>query len=155
MTKPRAPLTYDNALAKIAGVIGWEAMGRAVGQAERTVRDWGDPDIERGCPIEAAELLDLSYQSAGGEGAPMHDTFALRLDCARQLRFADQVAIARGTCTLTREAGEAIEALILLTLPGATELQRHTAARELEEFIAAGRAILPLIAQPYPPPLPP
>lgn len=61
MTKLRHPLTYDKALAKIAGLIGWEAMGETVGQAPRTVRDWGDPDVERGCPIEAAELLDLAY----------------------------------------------------------------------------------------------
>ena len=151
MTKPRAPLTYGNAIAKIAGQIGWESMGLAVGQAERTVRDWGDPDVERGCPIEAAELLDIAYQKAGGEGAPMLDTFTARLDRAREVAFADQVAIAKGTCILSREGGQAIEALILLTMPGASELQRQNAFRELEEFLAAGRAMLPLIAGPSPP----
>lgn len=146
VTKPRAPLTYDNAISRIAGEIGWEAMAAAVGQKERTVRDWGDPDVERGCPIEAAELLDLAYQAAGGAGAPMHDTMSLRLEQERGRRFADQVAIAHGTCVMSREVAQAIEALILLQLPGATEQQRITAIRELEEAIASARDLLPLVS---------
>lgn len=147
MTKPRAPLTYDNALSRIAGQIGWDAMAVAVGQKERTVRDWGDPDLERGCPIEAAELLDLAFQAGGGDGAPMHETYTLRLDVARQSKFADQVAMARAACTLIREGSEASEAMILASLPGATMAARRTALRELEEFIAAAKSAIPLLIE--------
>lgn len=41
MTKLRGPITYDAALARIAGVIGWPAMATATARAERTVRNWG------------------------------------------------------------------------------------------------------------------
>lgn len=80
----------------------------------------------------------------------MLDTYNARLDRARSIAFADQRAIATGTCVLSREGGQAIEALILLTLPGATDAQRQRAFVELEEFLAAGRAMLPLIAQSLP-----
>lgn len=148
MTKPRAPLTYDNALTRIAAQIGWAAMAEAVGQRERTVRDWGDPDLERGCPIEAAELLDLAFQTGGGEGAPMHETYSLRLEAAYAHRFATGIDLARTVCNMIREGAQAKEKMIIASLPGATDQDRRDALRELEEFIAAARAGIPLLADP-------
>ncbi len=151
MTKTRAPLTYDNALTRIAGQIGWAAMAEAVGQKERTVRDWSDPDVERGCPIEAAELLDLAYQAGGGEGAPMHETYSLRLEAAHRSRFADGLAIAQATCLMIREGAQANEAALLASMPGATMADRQKALREIEEAIAALRATVPLLMNDQPP----
>lgn len=151
MTKPRAPLTYDNALTRIAAQIGWAAMAEAVGQKERTVRDWGDPDLERGCPIEAAELLDLAFQAGGGEGAPMHETYSLRLEAAHARRFAAGIDLARAVCTMIQEGSQAKQAMIVAALPGATAADRRLALKELEEFIAAARAGIPLLVDPEPP----
>jgi hypothetical protein len=147
MTKVRAPLTFDNALSRIAGMIGWGAMGEAVGQAERTVRDWGDPDTGRSCPIDAAVKLDLAFQEAGGKGAPMHETFSLLLDQSKAERFADQVELAHHHCTIIKEAAEAGQALILATLPGATRVERATALREVEENIVALKATVPFLSE--------
>lgn len=145
MTKTRAPLTFDNALSKIAGLIGWAEMAHVVGQAERTVRDWGDPDTGRNCPIKAALQLDVAFQAAGGEGAPMHEIYTLLLKDARTERFADQIELARRTITAIGETADAEKALVMATLPGATRADRATAAREVEEGIAALSATLPLL----------
>ena len=151
MTKPRAPLTYDNALTRIAAQIGWAAMAEAVGQRERTVRDWGDPDLERRCPIEAAELLDLAFQAGGGQGAPMLETYSLRLEAAHTHRFAAGIDLARAVCAMIREGAEAKEKMIVASFPGATDQDRRDALRELEEFIAAARVGIRLLTDPQSP----
>lgn len=145
MTKLRAPLTFDNALSRIAGQIGWPAMADAVGQKDRTVRDWGDPDTGRACPITAAVILDLAYRAAGGEGAPMYETYSLLIDQANSERFADQHELARRACTLIREGAEAEEALVLASIPGAPSSARINAARQLEDVIIVATATLPLL----------
>ena len=38
MTKHRAPLSYDRAIARIAALIGYDEMARVTGRAVRTVR---------------------------------------------------------------------------------------------------------------------
>lgn len=151
MTKRRAPLTFDNALANIAGKIGWAEMAKVVDQSERTVRDWGDPDTGRGCPIAAALKLDLAYQAAGGIGAPMHETYSLMLEDAHAERFADKVALALRTSAVIREVGEAGEALVLAALPGSTDADLATALREVEEGISALRATVPFLKKGEPP----
>lgn len=152
MTKARAPLSYDNALARIAGLIGWAAMATATARAERTVRNWGDPDATESCPIECAEALDLAFQAAGGDGAPMFETYARRLDVARTERFADERQLSIFTSSLAREAGEAVGALITASMPGATERDRATALREVEELLTVSSSTLPLLSPHAPAP---
>ncbi len=145
MTKRRGPLSYDSALARIAGVIGWPAMATATDRAERTVRNWGDPDAKESCPIECAELLDLAFQAAGGEGAPMFETYGRRLDVARSERFADERQLSIFTSTVAKEAGEAVAALITASLPGACDRDRSAAAQQVEELLIATNSTLPLL----------
>lgn len=145
MTKLRGPLTYDAALARIAGLVGWSAMATATDRADRTVRNWGDPDASESCPIECAELLDLAFQAAGGEGAPMFETYARRLDVARAERFADERQLSICTSTVAREAGEAVAALITASMPGGSERDRTHALREVEQLLNAASSTLPLL----------
>lgn len=146
MTKRRAPLSYDNALARIAGLIGWAEMARVTDRQERTVRNWGDPDARESCPIDCAEMLDLAFQAAGGQGAPMLETFTLRFDAARAERFADPAQLSFFSQTVAKEAGEAVAALIAAARPGATARDRADALREAEELVTAVTVTLPLLA---------
>lgn len=146
MTKARAPLTFDNALVKIAALLGWEAMAKVVEKKERTVRNWSDPDTGEQCPIGDAHKLDLAYQVAGGEGAPMFETYALLLEVSRAERFADQAELGRRLRIAIKEGAEAHTAILELALPGADDSSRPRTRREVEEAIAALTATLPLLA---------
>jgi hypothetical protein len=154
MTKVRAPVTFDNALSRIAGQIGWPAMAAATGQAERTVRDWSDPDTGRQCTVTAAVALDLAYLAGGGGARPMLETFTLLVDHAQAAAFGDQLALAEQTCSVIKEAAEAERALVRAILPGATAADRATARHEVEDAILEMKAALPLLAE-GPPPKPP
>ncbi len=146
MTKSRAPLSYDLALAKIAALIGWEAMAAVTGRKERTVRNWGDPDTGESCPIDCAELLDIAYLAAGGDGQPMAETMVSRLERARHARFADNIALSRQTELLVKEGGEAFAALIAATREGSSLREIAAAERETQEMIEAGTAALAKLA---------
>lgn len=152
MTKRRAAITFENAITRIAARIGWPAMVDASGLAERTLRNWSDPETGQQATITAALQLGLAYRSGGGGGAPLYETYGLLLDQAHSERFADQVELAHRTCAVIREGADAEQALVLATIPGATAAQRATARREIEESIAAHKAALPLLAEPEEPP---
>lgn len=145
MTKRRPPLSYDNALTRIAALIGYDAMAEATGRQPRTVRNWGDPDAAESCPIDCAELLDLAYQAAGGDGAPMTETLMLRVEAARQSRFAGEVQLSLKEQSVAKESGEAIAALVAACRPGATTTDRSAAAREIEESITILTATLAML----------
>lgn len=137
MTKRRAPLTFELALTKIAGVIGWAKVAEIVGQAERTVRNWSDPDTSAGITLDAALKLDVAYAAAGGDGAPMHQCFTTRLKADTADACATVEALSRCAATAAKESGEANAALFAVTRPGATDADFAIAERELEESISA------------------
>ena len=43
MTKERAPLTFAQAVTRVAGLLGWEEAARVVERSERTLRLWSEP----------------------------------------------------------------------------------------------------------------
>ena len=135
----RAPLSLDAALARIAGLIpgSWEKMGELTARKERTVRNWGDPDTSEKIPIDCAIALDLAYREAGGDGAPIFECYAAKLDAAGMTHFADQIALGRHTADVIKEGGDAHAALVRAAQPGATGQDRATALREVEEAIEA------------------
>lgn len=135
MTKPRPPLSIDAALARIAGQLprGWPEMGEAVGRSESTVRAWGDHDRREDIPLPCAITLDIAHRRAGGEGRPLFEAYALLVEIGDELAFADEIELARRACVLVRESGQAVEALVLATLPDATPRAREHALRELED----------------------
>lgn len=139
MTKLRAPLSIDAALARIAGQLpqGWAGIGEATGRAERTARNWGDPDTPEAVPMDLAIRLDLAFQAAGGQGAPIFETYALQLELAAATRFADRFALAKLAAETVRECGEANSALITASQPEANTSDHINALREIEEAIAA------------------
>jgi len=147
VTKVRAPLTLDRALARIAGQLpgGWLEMGKLVDRSERQVRAWGDPDSPDVINMPAAIKLDIAFQGAGGQGAPIHDVYALLLQTGRSEAFADQLDLAVHASVAIREQAEAACAQIRCTMPGAEAKDIATAVRETEEAIDAATATLTVL----------
>lgn len=141
MTKERPPLTVELALTKIAVAIGWDQVAAIAGQCERTVRNWSDPDTTPkaadAISLELALKLDVAFRVAGGDGAPMLQCYATRLDTETADAVADKVALARQAAKAAKEGGEAIAAVIAAAMPGASEQELARAEIELEESIAA------------------
>lgn len=145
MTKARAPISFDNALTRIAALLGWPAMAAAVDRKERTVRNWSDPDTGETCPVDCALKLDLLFQAGGGEGAPMFETYSLLLETGHAEQFGCQRELAKKLHVAIKEGAEAHSAILSVTLPGADAADRANAKREVEEGIAALKATLPLL----------
>lgn len=147
MTKVRAPLSIDAALARIAGHMpkGYDDLAQVTGRAVRTVRNWGDPDTPEQIPLDCAIALDLAYIAAGGDCAPLFETYSLKLEMASMERFACNIALARHTADVIREGGEAHSALVRATLPGATRADREDALRECSEAMDFLKRVFPLL----------
>lgn len=147
MTKLRAPLSLDDALARIAGQVpgSWKAMADHVGYAARTVRKWGDEDADEEINLKAAIKLDILFQEHGGTGSPLYEAYGLLVQVAVNRAFADQFEVLRHTADIAKENGEAEEALLRYCLPGAGEAERRTAQKELLEARRKIDGVLPLL----------
>lgn len=138
MTKRRPALSSELALTKIAGLIGWDRAAAIVGQAERTVRNWSDPDTSARISLDHALQLDVAFRVAGGEGPPpMLEWYAARLEADTTFACADLSLLSRKIAKAAREGGEAIAAAIDAAQPGASDLLGARAELELEESRAA------------------
>ena len=134
MTKRREPLTYCRALTVIAAKIGYDRCAAICGVSERAVRYWSDPDAETEIRMLDAERLDRAYLAAGGDHAPFHRLFALRLDieAMREGNIGQLAAIAASSA---RETGEAIAALVSVSGRHDDPALLRTARAETEEAI--------------------
>jgi hypothetical protein len=130
MTKRREPLTYHRALTTIAASIGWDRCAAICGVGERMVRYWSDPDCETEIRMLDAERLDKAFLAAGGDHAPFHRTFALRLEIEARESDASLTALAASSA---KETGEAVAAMIAAS-DGSPEARR-TARREVQQAI--------------------
>ena len=145
MTKLRAPLSVEQALARIAGQLpaGVDTMAEVAGRSVSLVRKWGDPDRDEQIPLDCAIALDLAYQAAGGEGCPLHQAYTAKLEISAAARFADRFELLRRATDVIKEGGEAHAALTRACLPDATRADEDHALRELAE---AFEAIKPTLA---------
>jgi hypothetical protein len=137
MTKRRRPLTFERALWKVAAQIGWEEAAEIVGVADRTIRNWSDPDTTASVTLDAALKLDLAFRLAGGDGAPMLQCYSTRLEADLVEASADLKALTFKIAKAAKEGGEAIAAAAVAALPGASDNELARAELELEESIAA------------------
>ena len=145
MTKFRAPLSFEDGITRIAGLLGWAAAAQVIGQKERCLRNYSDPDTSPAISLADALKLDLAYRLAGGEGAPMFDSYALQIDVAIRQIDVSADELARRTAVAAKEGGEAIASLIAANRPGATAAERAIAAREVREGLDAFRDTLPML----------
>ena len=145
MTLMRAPGSIEQALDRIAGVIGWAAMGEIVGRAEATVRNWANPTTDESVQLPQAVKLDLAWQRAGQVGAPLLHAYMALADQPREAEFGCQLELTRGTAVFARENGEAEEALLLATLPGAGPAEFVAAERHVRDVTAHATGILGML----------
>lgn len=136
MTKLRHPLTFPDAVTRIAGRIGWAAAADACGKSERSVRAWSDPELGREPCLEDALALDAAYLRAGGGEPPLMTVYATRLERAAE-PAADSAELARATAVVAKETGEAVAALVAASMPGAPSRERAVAEREVAEAVEA------------------
>jgi hypothetical protein len=131
VTKRREPLTYQHTLTKIAGLIGWDRAGAVCGVTDRQVRNWSDPDCETEIRLIDAERLDRAFIEMGGDHAPFHRLFALRLEIAARRDAACMVALAGD---IAKESGEAVAA-VLQSADGTDPDAVRRARKEVQEAI--------------------
>ncbi|MDG6079777.1 hypothetical protein E3U23_11310 [Erythrobacter litoralis] len=143
--KPRAPLSTDQALARIAGQLpgSYAEMAERTGRSESHVRKWGDPDCREMIPLDHAITLDLAFQEAGGNGCPLHDSYTARLEVAAAAKFAEQFTLLTHAEGLSKEAGEALHALLRACQPDAGLHERRLA---LKEVVDVAEQLRPIIA---------
>lgn len=142
MTKVRPPASFEDALTRIAALIGWDgcqavlnANGRMV--AGRTIRNWSDPDTLASIPVRDALTLDLAYKAAGGVGTPLFDAYALQLELETEQARLNPLCLIRMTSVAAKESGEALAAMALASSPHASPNDKARAAAEIQEAIDA------------------
>lgn len=145
MTKFRAPLSFEQALDRIAGLLGWAEAAALIGKKERTLRDYGDPDIATGITLQDAYTLDRAYRAAGGDGLPILQCYLFRLETEAAVPGHDPEALTRLTQHAAIETGEALAALIATTRPGASPADIALARRETEQAMSALSHTLPML----------
>lgn len=133
MTKRRAPLSIDTALARIAGQLagGWAEMAEVADYAERTVRAWGDVDREEQINLPSAIKLDIAFQAAGGVGAPIYEAYGDLVQVAAAEAFGDKQQLLRATMDFMQENSEAELALLEATRPDAGPAELANATKQL------------------------
>jgi hypothetical protein len=151
MTKLRAPLSIDTALARIAGQLpdGWVQMAILTGYAQRTVRAWGDDDREEQIQLRTAIQLDIAFQEHGGVGSPLYEAHGDLVRAAHAERFGDKLELQRETIEFMRENSEAETALLEAAMPDAGAVEEAKAQREVLQVRAwADRILLRLGRKP-------
>lgn len=148
MTKLRAPLSFEDAINRIAGHLGWPSAAAEIGLEESALRRFSNPDDERCIKLQDAFLLDVAYRREGGEGAPILEAFALQLEASNRMLAATGDEIARRAAVAAKEGGEAIAALFAASRPGASRTEMAIAVREVREGIDALTATLPVLEHP-------
>lgn len=156
MTKRRAPLSIDAALARIAGqegVGGWAGMANAVSYNERTVRAWGDPDRDEQPPLPAMITLGILYRRNGGVGDPLLQAHADMIGAADADAFSDKHELRRESLGFLRETSEANLALLEAAEPDSGDAEAARATKEvLDVRNWADRLLARLAGRPRAPP---
>ena len=145
MTKQRPPVSFNRALTKIAALIGWDSAAAICNVAERTVRNWSDPDTDAEMSLRDALRLDTAYQKAGGVGAPLLNSYMLRLDIEIGAEDRCRHQLLAATAKSAGEAGEAVSALIKASNEDATNNDFRAAMIEAEEAVQALSGCIALI----------
>lgn len=142
MTKQRQPLTFADAVTRIAGLLTVAGAARVVRRSERCLRDWSDPGTLT-CPsLEQGLTLDRAWRTAGGEGAPILEAYAFMLGIQVREDPASCAALGVDIAHAARECGEAIATGIAITQPGAHPAAVHHALIQAEEARGALGAML-------------
>lgn len=137
MTLAREPLTFSKAISTIAGKIDYPSMAQIVDRSERLVRKWSHPQSNAHPTVAQGVALDLAYIEAGGDTAPISETYLQLLDRGIGERMANRLALTAAVASAVKESGDAFAAVLAVTHPGAGPREVHRAEHELEEAQSA------------------
>ncbi|MEG3182103.1 hypothetical protein [Sphingomonas sp. LT1P40] len=137
MTLARDPLTFAEAVSRIADRIGYSAAARLVGRSERLVRKWSHPTSRAFPTLDQGLRLDAAFMADGGDGAPILETYARLFDLAAGTTLACHLSLASAVAVAAREHGEAIEESLKIAHPGASERDVRRAIGSTEEASSA------------------
>jgi hypothetical protein len=133
MTLARAPLTFPNAITRIAAVLGFDGMAGIIGRSQRLVRKWSHPQARAYPTLAQAVALDAAYAAAGGDGAPLLETYSQLLDMEIGRQAASRIALNASIATAARECGEAVAHGLAVGQPGSGAREVHRAIAEAEQ----------------------
>ena len=133
MTKARIPVTFPNAITRIAGLITFEESARIVGRSDRCVRDWSDPSSTALPSLDQGLALDAAYHAAGGEGSPILETYTALLGQQIDAQSACRQTLCAEIASAAVEFGEAVETSLAVTLDGANDRAVQGALHEVEQ----------------------
>lgn len=141
MTKERRPLTPYRALARIADLLGWDGCAEVIGKSEWSVRKFSDPDAGRAISFQDAIRLDAAYRRAGGDGAPLFECYAARVDLLAGGDCAQAACILDASGKAAKETGEALGAAMSAASSAHDPAARLRAIVEVEEGLEALQAL--------------
>lgn len=142
MTKIRKPLTFQRSLSLIADELGWDGCAAVLGKSESLLRKLSDPDTEREISLQDALRLDNAFYRAGGEGAPMFDCYALRLEAPAIAEAATDTSVVMAAGIVAKEAGEALSATMHLIVNMDDPKAQEQAVIETEQAISVMSKLL-------------
>ena len=145
MTKLCPPMSTEQAMRRIVGVLDPVEAAQLIGKRPRTLRDYADPDHASCITLDDALVLDRAYHQAGGEGFPLVQSYLFRLEAEAAAPGFCPDALSRATQSAAIEAGEAVAALVGATRLGATPADRALARREAEQAMTALSHTLPML----------
>lgn len=134
MSKPREPVSFEDAVGQAIGALGRDACAEAIGRTAAQVYAAADPDKPSMLRVDHMLRLDLAMLSATGR-APGFEVYAARIRAAQPL-VANGVTLQQRAATIAKESGEAVAALLC---PDAelSPAQLDGMSRELHEAIAS------------------
>lgn len=135
MTKRREPFTVHRALTTVASRLGWDGCAAICGVGERTMRYWSDPDAQTEIRLIDAMRLDRAFIEAGGDHAPFHQCYSLRLDMDALEGAAPVTSLSTLVAASAKETGEAVSALIGACAQTSDLHARRKALTEVEDAI--------------------
>jgi hypothetical protein len=132
MTYQREPGKIGQAVAKIAGELGWDVCAEVAGVTEGTVRNWSNDHSRQTPPVAAAMRLDAAYVARTGREPPIHAVYAAFLDMSAR-PTADVEVIASIAQLASKEGGEGVSALVAVLQAPKDPRRRREARRECLE----------------------
>jgi len=133
VTQLRAPLSFADAMTRVAGVIGWPEAAHIARRRQRTVRYWSEGNCQTTPSIAMAVKFDAAYRAAGGEGAPFAEAHAHLLGMHTEREDACRRALAADLATAARETGEATAHAIIVATSNASPRDTMRAVAEAEQ----------------------
>lgn len=132
MTVPKPPLTVEEALDRVIGLLTMPAAVEATGRKASYLRALSHPRKREKLTVIDMIKLDVAHMKAGLPGAPIFETVATILQAAQPALFSSAYEISRMTIDVVKEDAESQVALIEASLPGA---DRKTMLRALKEAV--------------------